>query len=157
MNNNPGILGAGNDSVFEPLNDGGKRGSGEITQIMYLPRCSMIALLSNNVISIVQSFDLSSVQEIKTKHKVHLFCVNNAVYQSDQSTAISRKGQPLMDQLCVVTQDRSLIFYEFQGQSTSYKFEEDKSVGGGNVFNVGTYLPTHILWDNDIIYMASKK
>ena len=43
----------GSQSNFDPLNDGGKRGSGEITQIMYLPRCSMIALLSNNIINIV--------------------------------------------------------------------------------------------------------
>ena len=42
----------------------------------------MIALLSNFVINIVQFPDLSSVQELKSK-KVHMFCVNNAVYQMD--------------------------------------------------------------------------
>jgi len=51
QNNDAGMLGT--KSTFDPLNDGGKRGSGEILQIMYLPRCSMIALLSNNVINIV--------------------------------------------------------------------------------------------------------
>lgn len=34
----------------------------------------------------------------------------------------------MMDQLCVVTTDKTLIFYEFQGSSGSYKFEEDKSI-----------------------------
>jgi len=48
----------------------------------------MIALLSNNAIQIVQSYDLSSVQEIKSK-KIHMFCVNNAVY--------SNEGDALMD------------------------------------------------------------
>lgn len=33
-----------------------------------------------------------------------------------------------MDQLCVVTNDKTMIFYEFQGTASSYKFEEDKSV-----------------------------
>ena len=78
----------GSSSNFDPLTDGGKRGPGEINAIKYLPRCSMIALLSNNVINIVQSYDLSSVQEIKSK-KIHMFCVNNAVY--------SNEGDALMD------------------------------------------------------------
>lgn len=95
-----GGVGMGSKSSFDPLNEGGKRGSGEISQIMYLPRCSMIALLSNNVINVVQSYDLSSVQEIKTK-KVHMFCVNNAVYSNDPSggrnTMNQRAQQILMD------------------------------------------------------------
>ena len=43
----------GSQSNFDPLTDSGKRGPGEISQIKYLPRCSMIALLSNNIINIV--------------------------------------------------------------------------------------------------------
>ena len=87
---------------FDPLNDGGKRGNSEIQQILYLPRCSMIALLSNSVVVVVQSYDLSSVQEIKTK-KVHMFCPNYAVYAADGSllgdgTQVTRiSSQPLMD------------------------------------------------------------
>ena len=81
----------GTKSTFDPLNDGGKRGSGEILQIMYLPRCSMIALLSNNIINIVQSYDLSSVQEIKSK-KVHMFCINNSIYQSDSDAGRPSKS-----------------------------------------------------------------
>ena len=77
-------------SNFDALHQEQKRGTGEITQIVYLPKCSMIALLSNNIISIVQSYDLSSVQEIKSK-KVHLFCVNNAVYQNEGSGSTGGK------------------------------------------------------------------
>jgi hypothetical protein len=69
---------------FEQLHEGGKRGNSEITQILYLPRCSMIALLCNNVVNIVQSQDISSVQELKAR-KIHMFCPNNAVYQSESS------------------------------------------------------------------------
>lgn len=47
----------------------------------------MIALLSNNAINIIQSIDLSSVQEIRNK-KVHLFCINNAVYSKDSENMI---------------------------------------------------------------------
>jgi len=49
----------------------------------------MIALLSNNIINVVQSQDIKSVQEIKNK-KVHLFCVNNAIYNNDM--LISKKS-----------------------------------------------------------------
>lgn len=48
-----------------------------------------------------------------------MFCVNNAVYSNDSS----RKNILLMDQLCVVTTDKALFFYEFSGTS-SFKFEE---------------------------------
>jgi len=71
----------------------------------------MIALLSNNAITIVQSYDLSSVQEIKSK-KVHLFCVNSAVYYNEGSSMITDKQatrvsqQLMMDQFCVVTTDK---------------------------------------------------
>ena len=34
-----------------------------------------------------------------------MFCVNNAVY--------SNEGDALMDQICVVTTDKNLVFYEF--------------------------------------------
>jgi len=33
-----------------------------------------------------------------------------------------------MDQLCAVTTDKMLVFYEFQSTASSFKFEEDKSV-----------------------------
>jgi hypothetical protein len=65
-------------SEFSSLSSG-KRGNAEITQVTFLKRTMMIALLSNNVINIVAFPDLSSVQELKSK-KVHMFCVNNAVY-----------------------------------------------------------------------------
>ena len=74
----------GSTSTFTPLNDGGKRGSAEILQVMYLPRCSMTALLSKEVINVVDSINLKSVQEIKNK-KVHMFCLNNAVYSTEQN------------------------------------------------------------------------
>jgi hypothetical protein len=49
-----------------------------------------------------------------------MFCVNNAVYTNDA------KGQNLLmfDQLCIVTTDKSLFFFEFSGTS-SFKFEEE--------------------------------
>lgn len=75
--------------MFEQLNQGGKRGNDEIKQISYLPRCGMIALLSSSIINIVHIQNLKSAQEIKNK-KVHLFCVNNAVYSNES------KGKPLV-------------------------------------------------------------
>ena len=74
--------GSGSQSQFS-LTNSTKRASQEINQILFLRRCMMIALLCNNVISIVEFNELKSIQEIKTR-KVHMFCVNNAVYQ-DQS------------------------------------------------------------------------
>ncbi len=91
----------GSTSTFTPLNDGGKRGSTEIVQVMYLPRCSMTALLSKEVINVVDSINLKSVQEIKNK-KVHMFCLNNAVYSTEQNP----KKMIMMDQICVCTTDR---------------------------------------------------
>jgi hypothetical protein len=40
-----------------------------------------IAILSNNIVNIVECTDLSSVQEIKKK--AHMFCINNSVYSGD--------------------------------------------------------------------------
>lgn len=141
----------GTSSTFEPLIDGGiKRTSGEITQIMYLPKCSMIALLSNNVINVVDSITCKSVQEIKNK-KVQMFCVNNAIYANDIKSA------QLMQQICVLTTDKTLIFYEYNGSSGQYKFEEDRAIPEKGLAIPGGTVPIQILWDNDLIYISSKK
>ena len=71
----------------------------------------LIALLSNNLISIVECPKLSSVSEIKSK-KVVMFCLNNAVYQDQNSGA-------LFDQICLVTTDKTLFFYEAVPIATS--------------------------------------
>lgn len=49
-----------------------------------------------------------------------MFCVNNAVYTNDA------KGKNLLmfDQMCIVSNDKALFFYEFSGTS-SFKFEEE--------------------------------
>jgi hypothetical protein len=84
------------------------------------------------------------------------------VYNNENSTQVaggakSRGSQPLMDQLCIVTTDKTLVFYEFQGSgSQTYKFEEDKSISDKG-YPIGGSLPNQILWDNDIIYLGSKK
>lgn len=124
-------------SIFESLKEGQKRGSGEITQITNLPRCQMIALLSSNVINVVQSIDLSTVQEIKNK-KVHLFCINKAVYSKD----LQSQNQLLMDQLCVVTTDKTLMFYEMQTTTGLFKFEEDRNYGQDKNQTIGKELPS---------------
>lgn len=54
----------------------------------------MIALLCNYIISVVHIQNLKSAQEIKNK-KVHLFCVNNAVYSND--TKGNNRDLVLMD------------------------------------------------------------
>ena len=60
-----------------------------------------------------------------------------------------------MDQLCVVTNDKTMVFYEFQGSSSSYKFEEDKSVSEKGYQLPHT--PSQIHWENELIYIATKK
>lgn len=71
------------------------------------------------MINIVHIQNLKSAQEIRSK-KVHMFCVNNAVYTNDA------KGKNLLmfDQMCIVSNDKALFFYEFSGTS-SFKFEEE--------------------------------
>lgn len=117
---------------------------------MFLKRSMMIALLSSNVINIVQFPDLSSVQEIKSK-KVHMFCVNNAVYKVDQASGGKRQQMSLMDQICIVTTDKTLVFFEFSHSSASFKSINDTGI------SIGGSLPTQIFWDGDTIYLATKK
>jgi len=113
----------------------------------------MIALLSNNIINVIHIQNLKSAQEIKNK-KVHMFCVNNGVYNND--TKGNNRNLVLMDQLCVVTTDKTLVFFEFVGTS-SFKFEEEKGQPDKGIPIAGGILPSQILWDNDLIYLATKK
>ena len=52
-----------------------------------------------------------------------MFCLNNAVYQDQNSGA-------LFDQICLVTTDKTVFFYEAVPIATSqtFKFEEMKPV-----------------------------
>lgn len=131
------------------LNKETRRGQGEIIQIHYLPRSLMIALLnSSNFINIVRINDLGTHQEIKNR-KVAMFCVNSAIYSNDTSR---NRNQALMDQLCIVTTDKALFFYEMKD---TFKFEETKTSSDKGI-QIGMQ-PSQILWDNDLIYLASKK
>jgi len=118
----------------------------------------MIAQLSNNTVVIVESHKLGSVQEIKNK-KIHMFCLNNVVYSgdglmmSDGAQAAKVASQPLTDQLCIVTTDKLVIFYEFKGQMGTYDFQEDKSFPPYSLSNT----PLQLCWSNDCLYIATKK
>jgi len=83
---------------------------------------------------------------------VHLFCVNNAVYSNET------KGKNLLmfDQLCVVTSDKALFFYEFTSTS-SFKFEEEPGQSDRGMPIIGGILPEQVFWDNDLIYIATKR
>lgn len=111
----------------------------------------MIALLSSNIINIVHIQNLKSAQEIKNK-KVHLFCVNNAVYSNDP------KGKTLLmfDQLCIVTTDKALFFFEFTGNA-SFKFEEEPGQPDKGMPVYGGVLPEQMLWDSEHIFLGTKK
>ena len=61
-----------------------------------------------------------------------------------------------MDEICVVTLDKTLIFYEFNGSSNQFKFEEAK-VLNDKAISIGGTLPNQIIWDGDLIYLANKK
>jgi hypothetical protein len=107
----------------------------------------MMAVLISNSVQIVSS----SGNEMKTiqtlSKKVHSFCINNAVFK--QQTA---GGETLTkDQLCVVTTDKQMFFYDMQIGPTGFKFEEDK-----NSYMIAN-RPIHLFWDDNLIYMATKK
>ena len=66
------------------------------------------------------------------------------------SSAYAAKASTLMmDQICLVAQDKTLSFYEMQGA----KFEEMKMAREITLEE----LPTQIFWDGDNIYLANKK
>ena len=76
-----------------------KRGKDEVSQIIFLTRSMVIALLINGVVNIVACPDLSTIQDIKSK-KVHMFCVNAAVYSFEmgsQSSYAAKAATVLMD------------------------------------------------------------
>ena len=78
---------------------------------------------------------------------MHSFCINNAVFK--QQTA---GGETLTkDQLCVVTTDKQMFFYDMQIGPSGFKFEEDK-----NSYMIAN-RPIHLFWDDNLIYMATKK
>ena len=80
-----------------------------------------------------------------------MFCVNNAIYANDIKSA------QLMQQICVLTTDKTLIFYEYNGSSGQYKFEEDKNIPEKALALPKGTDPIQIQWDNDLIYISSKK
>jgi hypothetical protein len=45
-----------------------------------------------------------------------------------------------MDEICVVTLEKNLIFYEFNGSSNQFKFEEAK-VSNDKALSVGGSMP----------------
>lgn len=56
----------------------------------------VIALLINGTVNVVACPDLSTIQDIKSK-KVHLFCINSAVYSFEMgSSAYAAKASTLM-------------------------------------------------------------
>ena len=68
------------------------------------------------------------------------------------------KGKNLLmfDQLCIVTTDKALFFFEFSGTST-FKFEEEPGQSDKGLPIIGGVLPEQVLWDNDLIYLGTKK
>ncbi len=89
--------------------------------------------------------EMKTVQTLNKK--VHSFCINNAVYKAQTSA-----GETLTkDQLCVATTDKQMFFFDMQINQGQFKFEEDKK----------NYLianrPIHLFWDDNQIYMATKK
>lgn len=54
----------------------------------------------------------------------------------------------------MVTTDKALFFYEF---TSSFKFEEEKGTTDKGIAIPDGILPTQILWNNDLLYIASKK
>ena len=85
----------------------------------------MIAVLVNNNVQIVQSNDLRTIQAFP--RKVHLFCLNNAVYKPASVSGSS----VTVDQICVATTDKYLFFYELTMSSGQFKFEEEKDYAKG--------------------------
>lgn len=111
--------------IYDAMNEGGKRGSYKIDLIKYLPRSSMIALLTNNQVQIVQPGDLRTIQTFT--RKVHTFCLNNAVYKPQSATGHT----VTVDQICVATTDKYLFFYELTTGGGQFKFEEEKKSDKG--------------------------
>lgn len=79
--------------------------------VKYLPRSHLIAVLDDSNFRIL-SRELEFVQEITLKNKkekITLFCLNMGVYRSNQAGA---SMQPQTDQICVVTDQKMLYFFE---------------------------------------------
>jgi len=94
------------------LNEGGKRGNGEVKLIKYMPLSTTIALLISDSLSFVKLHELKTFQDVKRKFTI--FCINQAVYRTQSS---------MTDELCVVGSDKNIYFYSFNG--ASQKFEEE--------------------------------
>lgn len=134
--------------TFDPQNEGGKRGTAKIDIVKYLPRSNMIAVLVANSMQIVQSSG-SELKTIQTfTRKVHSFCVNNAVYKGATST-----GETLTkDQICIVTTDKLMFFYDMNINAGQFKFDEDTKRS-----HVIPNRPVNMFWDDTLIYLATKK
>ena len=121
-----------------------KRVKDPIDFIKFLPRDQMIAILSANVIQIVDSADLQLRQELKTR-KVTTFCINTAVYRTKDGSG---------DQICVASTSNTLYFYDTDMSSGGMLFKEDPKLDKG--YQIG-FAPQQLFWDGERIYMASKR
>ena len=78
--------------------------------VKYLPRAHMIAILDESNFRIL-SRELEFVQEITLKNKkekIIMFCLNMGVYRTQSGASM----QPQADQICVVTDQKMLYFFE---------------------------------------------